>query len=48
MSDKVMFTVPAGFSLRDMGTTNRTSGNMHLYRFVVAGTNVFVTMSTGN
>jgi hypothetical protein len=46
--DKVTFTVPAGFTLRDMGTTNRINGNMHLYRFVVAGTNVFVTMASGN
>ena len=46
--DKVTFSVPLGFTLRDMGTTNRINGNMHLYRFVVAGTNVFVTMASGN
>jgi hypothetical protein len=46
--DKVTFTVPFGFTLRDMGTTNRINGNMHLYRFVVAGTNVFLTMVSGN
>ena len=45
--DKVIFTLPVGFTLRDMGTVNRTNGNVHLYRFVVAGTNVFVTMATG-
>ena len=45
--DKVIFTLPFGFTLRDMGTVNRTNGNVHLYRFVVAGTNVFVTMATG-
>lgn len=45
--DKVIFTLPFGFTLRDMGTTARINGNMHIYRFVVAGTNVFVTMATG-
>ena len=47
VNNKVTFTVPVGFTLHDMGTTDRINGNMHLYRFVVAGTNVFVTMATG-
>jgi hypothetical protein len=48
VSSKINFTVPSGFNLRDMGTVNRSNGKIHMYRFVVAGTNVLVTMSTEN
>jgi hypothetical protein len=48
VSSKINFTVPSGFTLRDMGTVNRSNGKIHMYRFVVAGTNVLVTMSTEN
>ena len=48
VSNKINFTLPLGFTLRDMGTVNRSNGKIHMYRFVVAGTNVLVTMSTEN
>ena len=48
VSNSVSFTLPVGFTIRYMGTSNRTIGKIHLYRFVVAGTNVLVTMSTEN
>jgi hypothetical protein len=48
VSNKINFTLPLGFILRDMGTVNRSNGKIHMYRFVVAGTNVLVTMSTEN
>jgi hypothetical protein len=48
VSDKVIFIAPSGFTIRDMGTVNRVLGKIHLYRLVVAGTNVLVTMSIEN
>jgi hypothetical protein len=48
VSDKVTFIPPTGFTIRDMGTTLRANGKMHMYRFIVAGTNVFVSMTTEN
>lgn len=48
VSNKINFTLPLGFTLRDMGTVSRSNGKIHLYQFVVAGTNVLVTMSTEN
>ena len=43
----VTFTA-SGFTIVYMGTVARTSGKQHLYSFLVAGTNVYVTMATQN
>jgi hypothetical protein len=35
-----------GFTFIDMGTENLSSGKQHMFNFIVAGTNVYVTMAT--
>jgi hypothetical protein len=43
----VIFTT-TDFTFKYMGTTSRTLGKVHMYRFVVAGTTVFVSMEKEN
>jgi hypothetical protein len=38
----------AGFTFKYMGTSDMTSGKSHIYSFIVAGTNVYVSMATEN
>jgi hypothetical protein len=38
----------SGFAVKYMGTSAMTSGKTHIYSFIVAGTNVFVSMATEN
>jgi hypothetical protein len=47
VADVVSFTA-ANFTFKYMGTTARISGKTHMYRFVVAGTTVFVSMEIEN
>lgn len=47
VADVVSFTA-TGFTFKYMGTTTRTSGKTHMYRFIVAGTTVFVSMEIEN
>ncbi|MBP6041169.1 MAG: hypothetical protein KA509_05120 [Flavobacterium sp.] len=47
VADVVSFTA-ANFTFKYMGTTARISGKTHMYRFVVAGTTVFVSMEKEN
>jgi hypothetical protein len=47
VSNEVTFTA-AGFTFRAMGTAARTNGKVHLYSFIVAGTQVYVSMATEN
>jgi hypothetical protein len=42
-----IFTSP-GFTFKYMGTTAMVSGKTHIYSFIVAGTNVYVSMATEN
>ena len=37
-----------GFTFKYMGTGARTTGKTHIYSFIVAGTNVYVSMATEN
>jgi hypothetical protein len=46
-SGSVVFTA-AGFTFKYMGTSAMTSGKTHIYSFIVAGTNVYVSMATEN
>jgi NADH:ubiquinone oxidoreductase subunit H len=48
VSTEVSFTVPTGFSIIGMGTVPRTFNKRHIYSFIVAGSNVYVTMGTEN
>ena len=44
----VTFNAGTSYTIYYMGTVARTFGKQHLYSFIVAGTNVYVTMATQN
>jgi hypothetical protein len=46
-SGTAAFTSP-GFTFKYMGTSVMTTGKTHIYSFIVAGTNVYVSMATEN
>jgi hypothetical protein len=45
---EVAFTVPTGFTPIYVGTVPRTNGKKHIYNFIVAGSEVYITMGTQN
>jgi hypothetical protein len=47
VSNAVTFTA-AGFTIKAMGTAARTNGKVHLYSFIVAGNQVYVSMASEN